>query len=74
MPNVRNKIEIPGRKTLRGWLIAIGLICGLFAFATLSNGDGEAFLFWIVPTAALLFGASKVKVYKYLQSYGGVYK
>lgn len=73
MPLLPERKEIPGRVALRNWIVGIGLICALFAIATLSNGDGGAFLFWSVPTGAFLFVGSKIKTHKKLRAYGGTY-
>ena len=74
MPHLPEKKEIPGRVALRNWIVWIGLICTLFAIATLSNGDGGAFVFWSVPAGVLLFIGSKIKTHKKLTAYGGTYR
>ncbi len=74
MPHVPEEKEIPGRVALRNRVIGIGLICALFAVATVSKGDGGAFLFWSIPAGLLLFIASKIRTHKKLTAYGGTYR
>ncbi len=74
MPFVPEKKEIAGRVALRNWTVGIGLVCLLFAVATLSNGDGGAFLFWSVPAGTLLFAGSKIKTHKKLRACSGLYR
>lgn len=74
MAHISDTKEIPGRVAFRNWLIGIGLICALFAVATLSIGSGGAFLFWSVPAGLFLFISSKIKTHRKLTGIGATYQ
>ena len=74
MAYLDDTIEIRGRKTLRNWLIGIGLLFGLAAYGATQNGDAQAFLISAGLCAVLIFAGCKVKTHRKLDRYGGVYR
>lgn len=74
MANVKDKIEIPGKKKTQGWLIGIGVLSCLIAFGSAKNGDGKAMLIYGAIGVGLIYVGAKIKTTKDLKGTVGIYR